>query len=106
MVHNLREVAWDKFDADNYAFDWALEASDKMKKYIPVSYTHLDVYKRQAPNWPLLAWRIQFTISPAVAPGNIFHVHFIWYLCPGTSWEWTTNEGCFIRIMVDLLGYR
>lgn len=34
MVHNLREVAWDKFDADNYAFDWALEASDKMKKYI------------------------------------------------------------------------
>lgn len=34
MVHNLRKVAWDKFDADNYAFDWALEASDKMKKYI------------------------------------------------------------------------
>lgn len=34
MVHNLREVAWDKFDAGNYAFDWALEASDKMKKYI------------------------------------------------------------------------
>lgn len=34
MVHNLREVAWNKFDADNYAFDWALEASDKMKKYI------------------------------------------------------------------------
>ena len=34
MVHNLHEVAWDKFDADNYAFDWALEASEKMKKYI------------------------------------------------------------------------
>lgn len=34
MVHNLREVAWDKFDSDNYAFDWALEASEKMKKYI------------------------------------------------------------------------
>ena len=34
MVHNLREVAWNKFDSDNYAFDWALEASDKMKKYI------------------------------------------------------------------------
>ena len=34
MVHNLREVAWDKFGADNYAFDWTLEASDKMKKYI------------------------------------------------------------------------
>lgn len=34
MVHNLRMVAWDKFDADNYAFDWALEASERMKKYI------------------------------------------------------------------------
>jgi 4,5-DOPA dioxygenase extradiol len=34
MVHNLRMVAWDKFDADNFAFDWALEASEKMKKYI------------------------------------------------------------------------
>jgi 4,5-DOPA dioxygenase extradiol len=34
MVHNLRLVAWDKFDSDNFAFDWALEASDKMKKYI------------------------------------------------------------------------
>jgi 4,5-DOPA dioxygenase extradiol len=34
MVHNLREVAWDKFDADNFAFDWALEASEKMKIYI------------------------------------------------------------------------
>jgi 4,5-DOPA dioxygenase extradiol len=34
MVHNLGLVAWDKFAADNYAFDWALEASDKMKKYI------------------------------------------------------------------------
>ncbi len=34
MVHNLRLVAWDKFNSDNYAFDWALEASEKMKKYI------------------------------------------------------------------------
>lgn len=34
MVHNLGLVAWDKFNADNYAFDWAMEASDKMKKYI------------------------------------------------------------------------
>jgi 4,5-DOPA dioxygenase extradiol len=34
MVHNLRMVAWDKFDADNFAFDWALEASEKMKRYI------------------------------------------------------------------------
>jgi 4,5-DOPA dioxygenase extradiol len=34
MVHNLGMVAWDKFDADNYGFDWALEASDKIKKFI------------------------------------------------------------------------
>lgn len=34
MVHNLRMVAWDKLDAGEYSYDWALEASDKMKKYI------------------------------------------------------------------------
>jgi 4,5-DOPA dioxygenase extradiol len=34
MVHNLRLVDWDNFDSDNFAFDWALEASEKMKKYI------------------------------------------------------------------------
>jgi 4,5-DOPA dioxygenase extradiol len=34
MVHNLRMVAWDKMNADNYAFDWATEASEKMKNYI------------------------------------------------------------------------
>jgi 4,5-DOPA dioxygenase extradiol len=34
MVHNLGMVAWDKMQADNYAYDWAIEASEKMKKYI------------------------------------------------------------------------
>jgi 4,5-DOPA dioxygenase extradiol len=34
MVHNLQMIAWDKFKSDNYAFDWAAEASEKMKKYI------------------------------------------------------------------------
>lgn len=34
MVHNLGLVAWDKYNSDNFAFDWALEASEKMKKYI------------------------------------------------------------------------
>jgi 4,5-DOPA dioxygenase extradiol len=33
MVHNLRMVAWDKL-SESYAYDWASEASDKMKKYI------------------------------------------------------------------------
>jgi 4,5-DOPA dioxygenase extradiol len=34
MVHNLRMAAWDKFDTDNFAFDWALEAREKMKRHI------------------------------------------------------------------------
>ena len=34
MVHNLREVAWNKLNEDDYAFDWAREASQKMKDYI------------------------------------------------------------------------
>jgi 4,5-DOPA dioxygenase extradiol len=34
MVHNLRMVAWDKLNTPNYAFDWATEASDKMKQFI------------------------------------------------------------------------
>ncbi len=34
MVHNLGLVAWDKLNADNYAYEWALEASIKMKQYI------------------------------------------------------------------------
>lgn len=34
MVHNLRMVAWDKLNADEYGFDWAIDASEKMKKYI------------------------------------------------------------------------
>ncbi len=33
MVHNLRMVAWDRLN-DAYGFDWALEASDKMKQAI------------------------------------------------------------------------
>lgn len=34
MVHNLRLVAWDQFHTDNYSYDWALEASSKMKQYL------------------------------------------------------------------------
>lgn len=34
MVHNLGLVAWDKLNTVDYAFDWAKEASEKMKKYI------------------------------------------------------------------------
>ena len=34
MVHNLRMVAWDKLNAPGFAYDWAIEASEQMKKSI------------------------------------------------------------------------
>lgn len=34
MVHNLRMLAWDKLDQPGFAFDWAAEASSKMKSWI------------------------------------------------------------------------
>jgi len=34
MVHNLRMIAWDKMNVDNFAFDWNLEVSEKLKKFI------------------------------------------------------------------------
>ncbi len=34
IVHNLRMVAWDKLNAEEYGYDWAIEADEKMKKYI------------------------------------------------------------------------
>jgi 4,5-DOPA dioxygenase extradiol len=33
LVHNLRMVDWKKLN-ENYAYDWAQEASDKMKRFI------------------------------------------------------------------------
>ncbi len=34
MVHNLGKVAWDKFNEKDFAYEWATEASEKMKKGI------------------------------------------------------------------------
>ena len=34
MVHNLRLVAWDRLNAGNFGYDWALEASEGLKKMI------------------------------------------------------------------------
>ena len=34
MVHNLGLLEWSKLSADNYAFDWTIEASSKMKEFI------------------------------------------------------------------------
>ncbi len=34
MVHNLGKVAWDKLYAEEYGYDWAIEANEKMKNLI------------------------------------------------------------------------
>jgi 4,5-DOPA dioxygenase extradiol len=34
MVHNLGMVAWDKLNTPNFGFDWALEAREKMNRFI------------------------------------------------------------------------
>jgi 4,5-DOPA dioxygenase extradiol len=34
MVHNLGLVAWDRLNDANFGYDWAIEASEKMKSYI------------------------------------------------------------------------
>jgi len=34
MVHNLGMVAWDRLNETGFGFDWALEASEKMKTWI------------------------------------------------------------------------
>ncbi len=39
MVHNLGMIAWDKLNTDNFGFDWALEAKEKMNNFI-VQHDH------------------------------------------------------------------
>lgn len=34
LVHNLRMVDWDKLNDADYGYDWAIEANEKIKKYI------------------------------------------------------------------------
>lgn len=34
IVHNLRVIAWDKMNVDNYGYDWAIEANERMKGYL------------------------------------------------------------------------
>lgn len=34
MVHNLRMVAWDKLNAEEFGYDWAIEAKEKMNNFI------------------------------------------------------------------------
>lgn len=34
MVHNLGMAAWDRMNEPEFGFDWAIEANDKMKRFI------------------------------------------------------------------------
>jgi 4,5-DOPA dioxygenase extradiol len=34
MVHNLGLVSWEKIDKPGFGYDWAIEANERMKKYI------------------------------------------------------------------------
>jgi 4,5-DOPA dioxygenase extradiol len=34
MVHNLQLVAWNRLNDDEYGYDWAIEANEKMKNFI------------------------------------------------------------------------
>ncbi|HEX2968182.1 MAG TPA: 4,5-DOPA dioxygenase extradiol [Bacteroidales bacterium] len=34
IVHNLSSIAWDRLNDDEYGFDWAFEARDKMRQLI------------------------------------------------------------------------
>ena len=34
MVHNLGKVAWDRMNDPEFGYDWALEANERMKRYI------------------------------------------------------------------------
>ncbi len=48
MVHNLGMLAWDNPDSVGFGYDWALEASEKMKKYIMNNdYQRLIDYRSQ-----------------------------------------------------------
>jgi 4,5-DOPA dioxygenase extradiol len=54
IVHNLRMIAWDKMNEPEYGFDWAIEANEKMKKYIlSGSHNHLIEYESQGKEFNL-----------------------------------------------------
>ncbi|ERJ58095.1 hypothetical protein M472_04885 [Sphingobacterium paucimobilis HER1398] len=54
IVHNLRMVSWSHIDTAGYAFDWAQQADDRMKKYImDGNHQALIDYKKQGREFEL-----------------------------------------------------
>jgi len=57
MVHNLALVDWDRLDESEFGYDWALEASEKIKEYILCDdHSALINYRLQAER---LIWQFQ-----------------------------------------------
>ena len=56
IVHNLRKVAWDKPDYEEYGFDWVLEANEILKKLIVA-----DDHKKLI-NYDLLGREVQMAV--------------------------------------------
>jgi len=56
IVHNLRKVAWDKADDEEYGFDWTLEANDIIKRLI-LTNKHKDLI-----DYNLLGKEVQMAI--------------------------------------------
>ena len=46
IVHNLREVAWDRMDKPDFGFDWAISANETFKKLI-LSGNHQELIQYQ-----------------------------------------------------------
>jgi len=54
MVYNLRMVDWRRLNESDYGFDWAIEASEKMKKFIlSGDYKQLINYQSQGKEFDL-----------------------------------------------------
>lgn len=54
MVHNLGMVAWDKLNDSEYGYDWAIEAREKMKRFIlEGNFTSLVNYESQGKEFHL-----------------------------------------------------
>ncbi len=54
MVHNLRMVNWKKLNEDNFGYDWAIEANEKMKSFIKSGdYQPLINYQAQGKSFQL-----------------------------------------------------
>lgn len=49
IIHNLRQVAWDKTDSEEFGYDWAIEAQNTINQLIKGNnHTQLNNYKTES----------------------------------------------------------